>query len=146
MELARENDFSATLTQDAFATHVYFRRTPPKLRAGRKEFLSMDETKMRHNFPTGSMRAFGRNFSPHTTVWAAEDWPVKEVVWAAEDWQHAAVLECASSLHTRKGIGFEGKAEDALCILGEKLRCAALSLVGWSDAAPWTVRRKESAI
>ena len=47
MELARESDFSVTLTQADFAKNLKLLPTPPELWAGRKETLSMDYIKLR---------------------------------------------------------------------------------------------------
>ena len=47
MELAREEVFSATLTQENFAKNVEPPPTFPELRAGWKNLLSMHETKLR---------------------------------------------------------------------------------------------------
>ena len=44
MEMARAEDFSATLTQEDFAKNLKPLLTSPEMRAGRKEQLPLDET------------------------------------------------------------------------------------------------------
>ena len=47
IELAREKDFSVTLTQADFAKNLELLPTSPELLAGRKNSLSMDDAKLR---------------------------------------------------------------------------------------------------
>ena len=43
-EMAQENDFSEASTREDFSGNLQFLPTTPKMRAGRKGPLSMDET------------------------------------------------------------------------------------------------------
>ena len=69
---------------------------------------------------------------------------INELVRVATAWQHATVLKYVSPSRSWKTLGGGGRKTDGREKRGEMAHCGSMSLVGWSDAAFGTGRRKGS--
>ena len=125
MEMARAEDFSATLTQEDFAKNLKPPPTSLELRAGRKEPLSLDEAELRQcklgelcsvaatSRPDICAR-LARIASKGNSLCGSDVYRINELVRVAEGRQKATVMKYASSSHPWKTPGGGGKAKNNL--------------------------------
>ena len=129
-----------------FAENLKPHPTSPKMRAGRRNPLSMDGIKSRRR-KLGGLRRVARVSRPDIcSRWAriatrinalsgSDVFRINELARVAEKWQQATALRYSSATRPWETLGWDGEIRTGLRSRCEKVHYGSVSLAGWSDAA-----------